>query len=235
MVLSSLAEMAAAHRVYARLGYARSPDRDWAPDARRPPDRLQQGAAMTETRPPRRAAVHGDRRRHGRGARQRLAAGAGHAAAARLVRGGHLRRDRAALPRGRDLGRAPGSRWSTWPPPRSGPRSRSPPARRTSTGGCTGSRSPPGTPATGSSSAAARSPASSSTPSGSCPPSEPRLGSQDMRRASAPSVRIVGSEGTEAQLESSGPSDQALGRLPWFAAFLRRERRLRPVLPMVSS
>ena len=28
---------------------------------------------------------------------------------------------------------------------------------------------------------------------------------------------------------------QLLGRLPWFALFLRRERRLRPVLPMVSS
>ena len=28
---------------------------------------------------------------------------------------------------------------------------------------------------------------------------------------------------------------QALGRLPWFADFLRRERRLRPVLPMAFS
>jgi hypothetical protein len=28
---------------------------------------------------------------------------------------------------------------------------------------------------------------------------------------------------------------QLLGRLPWFAAFLRRERRLRPVLLMRSS
>ena len=31
MALSSLATMAAAHRVYARLGYARAPDRDWSP------------------------------------------------------------------------------------------------------------------------------------------------------------------------------------------------------------
>ncbi|HEX6148646.1 GNAT family N-acetyltransferase [Nocardioides sp.] len=31
MVLSSLADMAAAHRLYARLGYTRSPDRDWDP------------------------------------------------------------------------------------------------------------------------------------------------------------------------------------------------------------
>ncbi len=31
MVLSSLAEMAAAHRVYDRLGYARAPERDWSP------------------------------------------------------------------------------------------------------------------------------------------------------------------------------------------------------------
>ena len=31
MVLSSLADMNAAHRVYARLGYSRAPDRDWYP------------------------------------------------------------------------------------------------------------------------------------------------------------------------------------------------------------
>jgi GNAT superfamily N-acetyltransferase len=31
MVLSSLAEMAAAHRVYLRHGYARAPERDWSP------------------------------------------------------------------------------------------------------------------------------------------------------------------------------------------------------------
>lgn len=31
MVLSSLAQMHAAHRVYAHLGYARRPDRDWSP------------------------------------------------------------------------------------------------------------------------------------------------------------------------------------------------------------
>jgi ribosomal protein S18 acetylase RimI-like enzyme len=31
MVLSSLREMTAAHRVYARLGYRRLPDRDWQP------------------------------------------------------------------------------------------------------------------------------------------------------------------------------------------------------------
>jgi GNAT superfamily N-acetyltransferase len=31
MVLSSLADMTAAHRVYARLGYIRIPDRDWDP------------------------------------------------------------------------------------------------------------------------------------------------------------------------------------------------------------
>lgn len=31
MVLSSLQDMAAAHRVYTRLGYARVPDRDWSP------------------------------------------------------------------------------------------------------------------------------------------------------------------------------------------------------------
>ena len=31
MVLSSLAEMTAAHRLYRRLGYTRLPDRDWSP------------------------------------------------------------------------------------------------------------------------------------------------------------------------------------------------------------
>lgn len=31
MVLSSLAQMTAAHRVYGRLGYRRAPDRDWSP------------------------------------------------------------------------------------------------------------------------------------------------------------------------------------------------------------
>lgn len=31
MVLSSLAEMRAAHRVYGHLGYSRLPDRDWSP------------------------------------------------------------------------------------------------------------------------------------------------------------------------------------------------------------
>ena len=31
MALSSLATMAAAHRVYARLGYSRDPGRDWSP------------------------------------------------------------------------------------------------------------------------------------------------------------------------------------------------------------
>lgn len=31
MVLSSLAEMATAHRVYGRLGYTRAPERDWSP------------------------------------------------------------------------------------------------------------------------------------------------------------------------------------------------------------
>lgn len=31
MVLSSLAEMTGAHRIYARLGYERVPDRDWSP------------------------------------------------------------------------------------------------------------------------------------------------------------------------------------------------------------
>ena len=31
MALSSLAAMTAAHRVYARLGYERDPDRDWSP------------------------------------------------------------------------------------------------------------------------------------------------------------------------------------------------------------
>jgi GNAT superfamily N-acetyltransferase len=33
MALSSLATMAAAHRVYARLGYSREPARDWSPVA----------------------------------------------------------------------------------------------------------------------------------------------------------------------------------------------------------
>ncbi len=31
MALSSLATMAAAHRIYTRLGYTREPDRDWSP------------------------------------------------------------------------------------------------------------------------------------------------------------------------------------------------------------
>ena len=31
MAISSLAEMTDAHRIYARLGYARDPDRDWSP------------------------------------------------------------------------------------------------------------------------------------------------------------------------------------------------------------
>ena len=33
MALSSLATMTAAHRIYARLGYEREPDRDWSPVA----------------------------------------------------------------------------------------------------------------------------------------------------------------------------------------------------------
>ena len=33
MALSSLASMTAAHRIYARLGYAREPGRDWSPVA----------------------------------------------------------------------------------------------------------------------------------------------------------------------------------------------------------
>lgn len=32
VVISSLAEMAAAHRIYARLGFRRLPERDWSPD-----------------------------------------------------------------------------------------------------------------------------------------------------------------------------------------------------------
>ncbi len=32
IVLSSLAEMTSAHRIYARLGFARAPDRDWSPE-----------------------------------------------------------------------------------------------------------------------------------------------------------------------------------------------------------
>ena len=32
VVISSLAEMTAAHRIYARLGFRRLPDRDWSPD-----------------------------------------------------------------------------------------------------------------------------------------------------------------------------------------------------------
>ena len=31
VVISSLAEMAAAHRVYTRLGFERTPERDWEP------------------------------------------------------------------------------------------------------------------------------------------------------------------------------------------------------------
>ncbi len=31
IVMSSLAEMTAAHRVYARLGFVRLPERDWSP------------------------------------------------------------------------------------------------------------------------------------------------------------------------------------------------------------
>ncbi len=31
LVLSSLAEMASAHRVYERHGFVRAPDRDWSP------------------------------------------------------------------------------------------------------------------------------------------------------------------------------------------------------------
>jgi ribosomal protein S18 acetylase RimI-like enzyme len=34
VVLSSLAEMRAAHRIYRRLGFARMPERDWAPEER---------------------------------------------------------------------------------------------------------------------------------------------------------------------------------------------------------
>ena len=32
MVLSSLPTMASAHRIYGRLGYTRTPERDWSPD-----------------------------------------------------------------------------------------------------------------------------------------------------------------------------------------------------------
>ena len=41
--------------------------------------------------------------------------------------------------------------------------------------------------------------------------------------------------GTGARLLCWAVSAQALGRLPWLAAFFLRPRRLRPVLPMVSS
>ena len=36
MVLSTLDEMMSAHRVYARLGYRRAPERDWFPQPRPP-------------------------------------------------------------------------------------------------------------------------------------------------------------------------------------------------------
>ena len=40
IVLSSLAEMAAAHRLYERLGFDRIPERDWSPAPGVAPDRL---------------------------------------------------------------------------------------------------------------------------------------------------------------------------------------------------
>src|SRR5690606_34490494 len=45
----------------------------------------------------------------------------------------------------------------------------------------------------------------------------------------------AGSSGPGACLRRSAVivDDQALGRLPWFAPFFLRARRLRPVLPMV--
>ena len=38
----------------------------------------------------------------------------------------------------------------------------------------------------------------------------------------------------ETPVDSTGVFSHALGRLPWFAPFLRRARRLRPVLPMMG-
>ena len=128
---------------------------------------------------------------------------------------------------------APGSRWSTWPPRPVGAE-----VEVTASAAYVDGRLHRFTvaarhPATGSWSAPARSPGWSSTPSGSCrgsaerpaglrgTPRPPSTGDGQARRAREPT--------------SKSASDQALGRLPWFAAFLRRERRLRPVLPMVSS
>ena len=52
MALSSLAEMTAAHRIYARLGYAREPGRDWSPLPGVRPARLQQGVLSRRSAAP---------------------------------------------------------------------------------------------------------------------------------------------------------------------------------------
>ena len=101
-----------AHRLYERLGFDRAPERDWEPVPRVQliAFRLRPGAHMTEGAGALQASadLHRDRRRHGGGARLGQPARARHPAAAGLVRGGHLRRDRAGPRRGRDQRRHPG-------------------------------------------------------------------------------------------------------------------------------
>ena len=103
------AQMAAAHRVYERLGFAPAPGAGLVAAARRPPDRLR--GRSSEWRPPCTFTVTDDG--HRRRGRLRQPAGARHAPAAGLVRGGHLRRDRPD-PAGRARpASAPGSSSST--------------------------------------------------------------------------------------------------------------------------
>ena len=104
IVLSSLAEMTSAHRIYERLGFRRVPDRDWSPMPG--VDLIAFRMELLTWRPT--ADLHRHRRRHRRRGRLRQPAGARHAPAARLVRGRDLRRDRPHAARGLDQRRHPG-------------------------------------------------------------------------------------------------------------------------------
>ena len=216
MVLSSLREMTGAHRIYeaARLRTRARPG--LVARAGRPPDRLLEGARMSDVTLTFTVTEADTAIAVGSGSlpvlgTPRLLAWCEAATCAAIE---------AALPEG---GTSVGTRITlehlAASPVGAGARG-APPRRRTSTGGCTASPSPRVTRTTAAWSAPARSPGSSSTPSGSSPGSgRPRCSEPPATSTSGPGVCME--------------CAQALGRLPWFAFFFLRARRLRPVLPMM--
>ena len=118
VVLSSLHEMAGAHRVYERLGFVRAPDRDWSPLPGVDLIAYAWSCDMTELRRP--PDLHRHRRRHRR--RRRLRQRCRCSAPRGCWRGARprpARRSTRRCPTARPAS-APGSRSSTWPPARSG-------------------------------------------------------------------------------------------------------------------